>query len=256
MPTARGEEWVPFELDCKRLAVISDVHIPYHSEVAFSASVDWLKKQSPDCLLINGDFADFYAVSRHQKDPRQRDFKAEMNGVRQGLEWLRHEFGKNCRIVWKLGNHEERWQVYLWNHAPEICDLEQVQLDQICKVESFGVEIVDEQRPCMAGKLPIFHGHELGKGISSPVNPARGAFMRTNHTVMVGHHHRTSAHSDPDLWHEEIFTWSVGCLAQLNPEYARVNKWNHGFAYVEIGKDGSFGVSNLRLTRDGTVRAS
>lgn len=256
MPESLAEPWTPFDLDgVKRVGIISDVHIPYHSEIAFSAAVKHLKTMKPDCILLNGDFADFYSISRWQKDPRKRDFRMERGLLKQGLEWIRGEFPK-ARMVFKKGNHEERWDHYLWNHAPEICDMEHIQMEHWLDFEKLGIEMVEEQRPIMAGKLPVCHGHELPRGLSSPVNQARGAFMRTIHTILVGHGHRTSGHSEPDMWGDEIFCWSTGCLADLNPEYARINKWNWGFAAVDVASNGEFDVDNFRITKAGNVRSS
>jgi predicted phosphodiesterase len=253
MPPSLSTAWEPFQIDAKRVAIISDVHIPYHDETAFSAAVKELKKQSPDCLLINGDFADFYQVSRHQRDPHHRRFSEELKLVIGGLEWIRHEFPK-ARIVYKLGNHEERWDHFIWNRAPEIYDLANVRIDELVKAKQFGIEVIGDQRPIMLGKLPVLHGHELGRSIFSPVNPARGAFLRTHHTVLVGHSHQTSGHADTDMFHSEQFIWSTGCLCDLVPEYARINRWNHGCAVVYIASDGSFDVSNMRINKQGQVR--
>jgi predicted phosphodiesterase len=158
MPPSLSTAWEPFEIDAKRVGIISDVHIPYHDETAFSAAVKELKKQSPDCLLINGDFADFYQVSRHQRDPHHRRFSEELKLVIGGLEWIRHEF-PNARIVFKLGNHEERWDHFIWNRAPEIYDLANVRIDELVKAKQFGIEVIGDQRPIMLGKLPVLHGH-------------------------------------------------------------------------------------------------
>lgn len=257
MPPSLADKWTPFVLEgVKRVGVISDVHIPYHSEVAFASAVADLKKRKIDCLLINGDFCDFYAISRWQKDPRKRDFSAELNACREALKWLRSQFPK-ARITVKAGNHEERYMHYLWNSAPEICNEPRMRLSEWLELGDIGAEYVEDQRPIMAGKLPIMHGHEKGKGISSPVNQARGAFMRLHHTVLEGHGHRTSGHCEPDMFGREVFCWSTGCLCGLNPEYARVaNKWNWGFAAVDIAADGSFDVLNMRISEDGEVRKS
>jgi predicted phosphodiesterase len=131
-----------------------------------------------------------------------------------------------------------------------------MRLEEWLGCDDLGIEIVEDQRPIMLGKLPVLHGHELPKGLTNPVNMARGAYLRTAHTILVGHGHRTSGHSEPDLWREEVFCWSTGCLCDMRPEYARINKWNHGFAFVEIAKDKSFDVSNLRIGKDGVVRSS
>lgn len=255
MPPSLAEAWEPVEIDSRRVGIISDVHIPYHCETAFAASVEALKREKIDCLLINGDFADFYQVSRHQRDPKHRRFSEELKLVVQGIEWLRSQFQK-IRIVYKLGNHEERWDHFIWNRAPEIYDVANVRIDELVQAKKFGIEVIGDQRPIMLGKLPVLHGHELGKSIFSPVNPARGAFLRTHHTVLVGHSHQTSGHADTDMFHSETFVWSTGCLCDLTPEYARVNRWNHGFCWVDISKDGSFSVSNRRINKQGEVRGA
>jgi len=255
MPPSLAEAWEPVEINARRVGIISDVHIPYHCETAFAASVEALKREKIDCLLINGDFADFYQVSRHQRDPKHRRFSEELKLVVQGLEWLRSQFPK-IRIVYKLGNHEERWDHFIWNRAPEIYDIANVRIDELVQAKKFGVEVIGDQRPIMLGKLPVLHGHELGKSIISPVNPARGAFLRTHHTVLVGHSHQTSGHADTDMFHSETFVWSTGCLCDLTPEYARVNRWNHGFCWVDVSKDGSFSVSNRRINKQGEVRGA
>jgi len=257
MPPSLAEPWEPFDLGSGvKVAILSDTHIPYHSEIAFSSAVKTLKAHAPNIVLINGDFADFYKISRWQQDPGKRRFSEERKLVIDGLTWLRSEFGKKCRIVYKLGNHEERWNAFVWNRAPEIYDLPQVQIDGLLEFESNGIELVTDQRMVLAGKLAIAHGHELGRGIFSPVNPARGAFLRTHHTIMVGHSHQTSGHADTNLWHEETFVWSTGCLCDLTPEYARVNRWNHGFAFIDVSKDGQFNVVNYRINKAGEVRTA
>ncbi len=109
----------------------------------------------------------------------------------------------------------------------------------------------------MLGKLPALHGHELFKGgFFAPVNIARGAYLRTQHTVVVGHSHRTSTHVEPDMWGREVAVWSVGCLSALNPRYNRFAKSNHGFAMVSIAADGDFDFENYRISKDWKVRTA
>ena len=255
LPPSLCETWEPFDLGCDvTVGVISDLHIPYHDQQAVEAAVAYLKKRKPDVLLINGDYGDWYSVSRYMRDPKKRRLKREIKMQRDGLQWLRSQFPK-ARIVGKEGNHELRWSHYLWNAAVEISEFPQVRLPRILGMKTLGIEYVDNQRPIMAGKLPIFHGHELGKGISSPVNAARGVFMRMISTALVGHHHRTSSHTEPNWRHEEIVCWSTGCLCGLNADYAVINKWNAGFAVVEVAADGQFQVDNLRLNTDYAVRS-
>jgi predicted phosphodiesterase len=256
MPPSHAEPWTPHVMKVLGpVGILSDVHVPYHSEIAVAAAVGFLKEQSLSALLLNGDIADFYAISRYQKDPKQRDFKGELEAVRQFLAWLRSEF-PNIPIVYKIGNHEDRWTHWLWQHGPEISDDPRMSLTAWLELDKHDMQIVEDQRPVMLGKLPVLHGHELPRGLASPVNVARGAWMRTLSTVLVGHSHRTSNHAESNMWHHETACWSTGCLCDLRPEYAKFNKWNWGFAVATVHERGQFDVNNYRVMSDGSVRSA
>jgi predicted phosphodiesterase len=256
MPESLADPWEKFELNETSIACLSDIHIPYHDESALKAAMNYVKKMKPKCVLLNGDACDFYTISRWEKDPRKRDFNKERRLCVEFFEWLRSVVGKKCRIVFKDGNHEERWVKYLWNRAPELSDEPELRLNNWLKFEKFGIEYVTDKRPIMCGKLAVFHGHELPSGLTNPVNMARGAFLRMVDSVLVGHGHRSSNHTEPDWQKREITTWSQGCLCDMNPEYARINKWNHGFATIEVQRGGNFNVTNLRVSPDGKIRTS
>jgi predicted phosphodiesterase len=256
MPKSMAETWTPHRMNVTgRVGILSDVHVPYHSEIAVAAAVGYLEEQGLSALLLNGDIADFYAISRYMKDPKQRDFKGELEAVRAFLAYLRQKF-PGIPIVYKVGNHEERWQHWLWQHAAEISDDPRMSLTAWLGFDEHEIELVEDQRPVLLGKLPVLHGHELPKGMAAPVNVARGAFLRTLSTVMVGHSHRTSNHAESDMWHHETGCWSTGCLCDLRPEYARINRWNWGFAMVTVHDKGAFDVQNFRVMNDGTVRTA
>jgi predicted phosphodiesterase len=175
MPPSLAEPWRVFDVKGKmRCGIISDPHYPYHSDMAIETALSWLVKKKIDTLLINGDFADFYAASRWDKNPERVGMKRELEIVNQALLHIRKRF-PGVRIIYKAGNHEERWNKFVWAKAPEIWDLNPLQLPELLQLSKHGIEWVEDQRPIMLGKLPILHGHELPKGISSPVNAARGA---------------------------------------------------------------------------------
>jgi len=256
MPKSMAAPWNPHVMGVTgRVGILSDVHVPYHSEIAVAAAVGYLRDLGLDGLLLNGDICDFYAISRWQKDPSQRDFKGELEACRDFLAYIRQQF-PDIPIVLKAGNHEERWTHWLWQHAPEISDDPMMSLTAWLKLVDHDITLVEDQRPVMLGKLPVMHGHELPKGLAAPVNVARGAFLRTLSTCLVGHSHRTSNHTESDMWHDETACWSAGCLCDLTPQFARINRWNWGFAVATVHEDDTFDVENLRITLSGIVRTS
>jgi predicted phosphodiesterase len=234
-----------------RILVLSDIHLPYHDEQALQIAIDWAVERKPNAILLNGDTMDMYHASRFIKDRRLRDLGYEIEMTRQFLKDLKELF--DCTIYFKLGNHEDRWENYLKTVAPELLGINDFELKNVLRFGELGVTEVKSKQTIKAGNLHILHGHEFGHSVFSPVNPARGLYMRAKASSMIGHHHQSSEHSEKDLKGDVVTCWSIGCLCGLQPDYMPYNKWNHGFAWVEVFAKGDFEVKNLRII-DGKVR--
>ena len=248
MPKSVNEVRETFRIDGKhRILVLSDIHFPHHDEKALAAAITYGRKINPTIVYLNGDTVENYALSRWEPDPRKRDLAEEIALARQGLKWLRERF-KKARIVFKHGNHEARSEDYLKRKAPELLGVEDFQLSRLLRFAELGIEEVELLQVAKFGKLNVIHGHELPKGISNPVNAARGMFLRLSETSMCGHFHQTSQHTEArGIKKEVVSCWTTGCLCGLQPDYAIINKWNHGFATVETDATGDFEVSNLKI---------
>lgn len=230
----------------QKIVVMSDLHIPYHDDVAVQAAVNHALEIKPDTIILNGDIGDFYAISRHDKDPR-RVLADELDAIRQFLYWLRGCF-PDARIIYKIGNHEDRMERFLVKNAPVLLGVSDFEIPVLLRFDELKIEHVPSLQLIRAGKLPIYHGHELPQGISSPVNPARGMFMRVGESLMCGHWHRVSEHTESTgLNKKYITTWSLGCLCNLSPDYCITNRWGHGMAFVEVKADGNYIVRNHQI---------
>lgn len=252
LPPSDEKDFVPHVVDVDRdtrALVLGDIHVPYHNLAALSATLERGRRNEAGLIFINGDLLDFHRLSRFQKDPRARDAKSEIQRTNQLLDFIDDRFPKARKIL-KAGNHDERYDNYIAAHAPEIFQLvkELCSLEKLLELDERGWEYVAEKRPVMLGKLPVIHGHEYPTPVIGPVNAARGLFLRAKACAMVNHHHQTSEHTETTIHGEMITTWSLGCLCELHPMYARFNKWNHGAAEVEIARNGDFQVHNFRIS--------
>ena len=244
LPESDEAVYEPFNLKAKRLLVLSDIHIPYHNIEALTCAFDFAKGEKPDAILLNGDTLDFFGLSRFSKDPKARSFAHELKTFKEFMDILKKTF--NAKIYFKIGNHEERYFHFLWMKAHEIVGVEEFELENIIKSRAEGIEIIKDKRIMKAGDLNIIHGHEFGGSVFSPVNIARGLFLKGKVSAMQGHNHQTSEHTESNMNGDITTTWSVGCLSELHPAYLPINKWNHGFALVDIdGQD--FEVRNKRI---------
>lgn len=242
LPPSKASPWEPFVLDSTRVLVMSDIHIPFHDANAVSEFVKWGKKVNPNAIILNGDIVDFYTISRFEKNLSITSLKEEIDSTREFLGWLRQQFPK-ARIIYKEGNHDERLSKYIFRKAPELFGIPEIELPNLLtgrrenESEIRGIEWVGDQRRIDVGGLTILHGHELGKGsIAPPVNPARGSFVKALESTLVGHLHRTSQHSERSINGKIIECWSTGCFCNLWPEYARVNRWTQGGAFIDVGQ--------------------
>ena len=240
-----------FPAGSNRILILSDIHLPYQDNEALSIAIDYGIKNGANCVFLNGDTIDMYQASRFIKDPRLRSLSGELQMTRDFFETLNEAIPGP--IYFKLGNHEERWENYLKVRAPELLGITDFELQHILKFGQYGVQLIKSKQKVMIGKLAVMHGHEFGNSVFSPVNPARGLFMKAKACCIIGHHHQTSEHSEKDMHGTVITTFSQGCLCGLSPEYLPYNKWNHGFIFVEAEANGEYKVKNLRII-DGKVR--
>jgi predicted phosphodiesterase len=245
LPESHETVFEPYKLKGhKRVALFSDIHIPYHSIEALTAAINFTKKEKPDALILNGDALDFHGLSRFQKDPRKKNFAYELDTWRAMFDVFQREL--KCKIYYKIGNHEERYEHYLWMKAGELVGVDEFNLSNILQARAKGIEYIGGKTIIQAGGLNILHGHEFGQAIFSPVNIARGLYMKGKVSAIQGHNHQVSEHTEPDMNGKIVTTWSQGCLCELHPEYLPINKWAHGFAIVDLDKD-DFQVRNKRI---------
>jgi len=246
LPESDETIYEPFVIKGKRILVLSDIHIPYHSIPALTAAFDWAKDKDVDTILLNGDTIDAHKLSKYVTDPKKRDFAGELETFREFFTVLSDTFPK-AKVIFKIGNHEERYNAFLAMKAGELHGVQEFSLENIIKARANGIDFVTDKRIMKAGDLNIIHGHEFTGGSFSPVNIARGLFLKAKVSAMQGHNHQTSEHTETDMNGRITTTWSVGCLSELHPMYMPLNKWNHGFAFVEVQGDGDFQVHNKRI---------
>jgi predicted phosphodiesterase len=244
LPESEEAKYEPYILKAKKLAVLSDIHVPYHSMSALECALDKIAEEKPDAILLNGDTVDFYGLSRFMKDPRKRSVAHELQALNEFLDVLQ-QFG--AKIIYKLGNHDERYQLFLQHKAPELLGIQAFEFSELLKAGERKMDVVGEKRIIKANKLNIIHGHEY-PSVFSPVNIARGLYMKGKVSAMQGHNHQVSEHTETDMNGEIVTTWSLGCLCELNPAYMPLNRWSQGFAMVDLSDNGKdFEVRNYRI---------
>ena len=239
-----------FVIPEKTVLILSDLQIPFHDIKALETAIGWAKqynkgKRKIDAILLNGDIMDMYQLSDFSRDPRERKIPEEIADAKDLLDMLREEFG--VPMYWKFGNHEERYDRYMYRQCKELIGIEEFQLENILKLKNYNCTVIKDKRIINIGHLNVIHGHEFRGGIFTTVNPARTFYTKAKEATLGGDRHQTSEHSEKTINGKLITCWSTGCLCDLKPLYAPINNWNHGFALVENEGD-TFRVHNIRIS--------
>jgi predicted phosphodiesterase len=244
-----GKEYTSARLPehLKKIGILSDIHVPFHSLEALTCAIKYLREQEIDCLYLNGDTFDFYSISRHEKEKDLRDFPREIEMARNFLQKLRDIF-PTIPIYFKAGNHENRFQRYLFSQAEEFAGLHELQFDKFFRMDHLKIEWVEDWQGMEMGDLLVCHGHEIMAG---GMNPSQTTFNKTFCNTLIGHVHRTTNTIKKNGFKKFIHSYSTGCLTHLSPKYYPFAQHNHGFALVEI-TDGLSKVQNLMI-KDGKI---
>jgi predicted phosphodiesterase len=244
-----GKEYTSFRIteDFKKVGILSDIHVPYHSLEALTCAIKHLREQAIDCLILNGDVFDFYAISRHEKEKDLRDFAREIEMGRNFLQKIRDIFPL-IPIYYKMGNHENRWQRYLNEQAEEFAQLHEMQFEQFFRLDKLAITYVPDWQGIELANLLVAHGHEL---LAGGMNPSQSTFNKTFCNTLIGHVHRTTNTIKKNGFKEFIHTYSTGCLTQLSPKYYPFAQHNHGMAVVTI-ENGKTKVNNI-VIKDGKI---
>lgn len=249
LPESYQEKREPLRLPttCNNILLISDLHIPYHDIDAVTIALEYGVKHEINTIVINGDMLDFARISKFETDFSKRSVKQEFDAAKQFLRVLRQLFPTQS-IYWIKGNHDLRYEKYLFQKASEIWDDPYFKLEERLRLNEERVHLIDDRILVKAGKLSITHGHHIFKGIFTPVSPARGAYMKAKQNIIVGHLHRASFHPEVNLDGEVIGSWSTACLCELRPNYSPlVSNSQHGFAHILVEPNGDFTVKNYSI---------
>lgn len=218
--------------------MIPDTHVPYHDERAFAVAMNAATLLRPDALVIIGDFADCYAISRFVKSPeRRRMLEWEIDRVNDALDTIQSL--RVPRVEYLEGNHENRLTRYVAEKAPELFGL--VRIDQMLRIAErrwgwheyggSGVAI---------GRMVYKHDVGLCGKYALP-----GSLAAQGGNLCFGHTHRAGVWYDGRVNGKKHVCLNVGWLGDFEQiDYGNRDRyrkeWQQGFGIVQHDADAVF----------------
>jgi UDP-2,3-diacylglucosamine pyrophosphatase LpxH len=178
---ARGTPPSGATVQLEPILIVSDAHIPYHSKVWWDLLLQVGRALQPQHIVIIGDFADFYSVSDHDKDPeRANQMDAELAAVDACLDQLDALGAKDKLYI--EGNHEDRLRRHLMKN-PALARV--VTTEKLLRLRERGWEFVPYKRHAQRGA--VHFTHDVGAAGRNAVFRALDVY---GHSVISGHTHR------------------------------------------------------------------
>lgn len=254
------EEYAP-----RRVALIPDLHAPFHDEGALRAVCDLLVAEEPEQVIFLGDVADNSMLSKHRTHRRFGALLNETNDAVVANFRRVREAVPDAQIVLLPGNHDDRVLYYAQDMAPEFEALRPGKLSpdedepetsigfrQLWRLDELGIELVDEDWKLaqfgITPELSARHGYLTGN------NSERKLLEKHGRSQVHGHDHRGSLiyrtkHDPLDI----RVAMSCGTLSEVKPDglgYEPDPDWTPGMGWCQVWDDGLFQLSFLPYVKN------
>jgi len=230
--------------DGQRIAIVSDLHYPFHDARTWAAVERFLDNFEPDITVWNGDIADFYSISMFDKNPQRAfTFADEISELGALISPYPARWPGNHYFI--MGNHEHRLEWYLKKN-PELSGL--VDLDSLLHLKDRGFTLMPYGGVLDYLGFAITHGTRYS---SIPNGTARMHKDMIGGSGVVGHSHRMGQWTYTDMRGTHTF-YESGCLCRLDPDYIRQRppNWQQGF-FAGIAHSGAVHLHHMAIYDDG-----
>lgn len=222
------------EIMIKKALLIPDTHRPFHDKRAYNLMLQVGQDLDPDEVVLLGDYADFYSVSSHAKDPRIFSMlEDEIVDVLAGLTELDTLF-KRSKKVFIVGNHSKRLENYLCNTAPALFGITSIEhLFEFKKRPNWHVIPYGPNQKYSILNSKLFARHEpLG-------NSAELTARKAMCSITFGHIHKIQSAFSVGMDGTQHVAFCCGWLGDKNKnkvfDYVKNHhSWQLGFAVVYV----------------------
>ena len=214
-----------------KIAVISDIHWPFHSQRVIDAFLAFIKKNQPEHIILNGDAWDMYS---HSKFPRSHNIftpREEQTAARKFNEDFWRQVKQACpkaRCYQMLGNHDVRPLRRVLDSYPAAEDWIEKIMTDLFTFEGVETFFDSRQELMLPGNIMVHHGYR------SRLGDHRDFAL---HNFIVGHTHLGGSVFRQIRGH---VLWELNSGVAGDPESKglsytaqRTVSWTPGFGWVD-----------------------
>lgn len=244
-----------------KLLVLSDLHGVFIDHKAWQCVLAMIAANFFDEIVLNGDILDFPLISKHDKKLFDQGVMKNYSEVLE-IEFTKEfilrplrEAAPNSKIVFRLGNHEERltegkYAVAAEKLAKLFKHYNSSELDQMLELDSLGIEYDPSEVRNYFDQFEVVHGLSLSK--TAPRNNIH-LYMGSGTS---GHSHRLNCTYIRNKKHPYVWVESGTLRTVENVEYlptAMVADWMQGFVTIVFDRNSDYFYAKTHPIVYGTV---
>lgn len=234
---------------CEKIVAVNDFHIPFHNRNAVKSWLAFCEEESPEYVIINGDFLDCFSISSFPKRPNGPQLQEEIDIGIKILEELR-EVCPDAEIHFLEGNHEERLE-RLVKEKDGLYDLKAIKVSNLLELDRFDIEYHAYMEGLDIGDLTIVHGDKVRK---HSAYSAKGTILDDGYkNVVIGHTHRMGWFMQDGYTGRKRGLENGGLFDKKLIEYDRgPTNWQNGFCIAYQNKELDFiHLNPIEMTDEG-----
>lgn len=224
---------INIEIEDAVLPIAGDVHVwPGPLTLVQEAYIEMVKRLKPRYVILIGDVFDGARISRHPRIgflENRPSVKDELKAVDDYLTKLEKAAPRGAQLIWCLGNHDQRFESYLAQSAPEMEGVDGLRLkDRFPRWRPCWSVVVNEGKPSHT-----VIKHRWHNGIHALYNNA----LKSGVNFVTGHLHKLDARK----WNDARgirYGVDTGFMAETDdPQFVNYMEdnpvdWQSGFAVV------------------------
>lgn len=193
---------------------VSDIHVPYEDFRMVNASVALINDLQPHRVVLNGDIADFFQLSRFNKGLDRLDTLQEELDAANTRRMQYRMAAPNAVIDETEGNHDSRLRTFVQTNARALTSLRNLQPAALNAWTENEINPHGEQGFLLRPEFLVRHGTSV-RGEAGAT--AKAELTSAGISGVSGHTHRLANYTKAG--YVQRSWWEGGCLCRTDPDY-------------------------------------
>jgi predicted phosphodiesterase len=235
----------------ERVVFLSDIHTPYQDDRMVDAAAELVADIQPHRVVLNGDIADFFQLSRFNKGLDRLDTLQEELDLANEIRTRFRIAAPNAMIHETEGNHDSRLRTFVQLNARALTSLRDLKPERLNAWALNDIFPHGDNGFLLRSHFLVKHGN-LVRGEAGA--SAKAECLAANVSGATGHTHKLAPYIKTG--YQNRVWWEGGCLCRTDPDYVPGGNpnWQNGLLVGQFStKSAAFVIEPVTRYEDSLI---